>query len=240
MARRVSELLKTSVPLELRSLRHSLTPESMDAAREYLFEVTSVADAYDTDVAAAMASPDFTEQGRRKEIERITRGYMSELAGLEAKKLPDLREGIANMEGAVLGRARVQRPTDAGERLAYELRARKIRDMFRSLDPLQTFIIYMGTTDPEIIDALESGPGRMVRADRDAPPTLQPFIDPERRAVAMLERARRAAPEQAAILERLQTLERLYSSAIETVRTEMLSAVPALAPDPIAAQAAGA
>jgi hypothetical protein len=59
-------------------------------------------------------------------------------------------------------------------------------------------------------------------------PTLQPFVDPERRREQILARAEAQAPEQARELRDFQRLRSLYASTIETARRAVLEAVPSL------------
>jgi hypothetical protein len=54
----------------------------------------------------------------------------------------------------------------------------------------------------------------------------EPFIDPEQRTAAALERARRADPETVRTLDEVRSLREVYQRAVNGVRREILDEVP--------------
>ena len=118
-------------------------------------------------------------------------------------------------------------PTDPAERLAFEMRAREIRDEWRRLDPLQRDALYRGTDDAATIDALESAPPVLVHSATDAVPMLRPFVSPELVAARRLERARAADPARATELENIGNLADAIRAIGGQLREEILAEYPA-------------
>jgi len=226
MSKTVGDALKISAPLSVGNIEQR-RPEWAPGARNNLAALQELADGFNREAATIRGDQDLTQSGRFKRTETVARGALAKLAAFEAANVQPLRERVAGLEGSVLKRAVPVRPADAGERLAYELRLVEIRAELRALDPLARAIVYLGTTAPMVIDAIETAPPSLVLPTTPgALPSLAPFVDPERVAAAQLARVREANPDAARELEDLQMLADTYAAAAATMRTEILTEVP--------------
>ncbi|HXA95525.1 MAG TPA: hypothetical protein VN323_08190 [Candidatus Dormibacteraeota bacterium] len=184
-------------------------------------------------------NPDLSPEGRFKAALAMARPTVQQVADWRAANPDKVSQQIRTMWERVLGIAATKPPTDVGERLAHELRAREIRDQVRALDPLQRLSIYFASTDPEVIAAFEDGPPTLDHGNRGDPPKLAAFIDADQVRAAMVERARAADPEAAAQMQALAVVRDIYQAAADTVMHEILAEFPSLKHDPLVAQAAG-
>jgi hypothetical protein len=217
-------------------------PDMVEPVKNGLAKLREEARAYASEVASIDRDPNLTEQGKAAAWQAAAHRFLSDkLAKWESETVEPYRQTARLASESIDKAGAFEVPTDPAERVAYEMRGREIRDLARQQDPLAVDIAYLDSTDPLFIHALENGPGRFVRlGDRNAVPVYRPLVDPTRKAVATLERARKANPTLAATLEKVQHVEGVYSSVLAAVRTSVVSQVPVAMGDPIAAQAAGA
>ena len=225
MPKKSAGALEIAAPMYLTSIERT-NPQWVSAASRHFDRLIAIADEFDSEDAKAASDPDLSGSGRRKQREKVARQALQKLVTFEEDKIQGVRSHAAHVEGQITGRAAIKRPTDPAERLAYELRMQEIRAELRQLDQIQRGLVYLGASDPEVIDAIESAPPTLTRAAEGASPRLQPFIDPEQRASAALERARASDPEKAEELEALQALAQTYEIAVGTVRSAILDSVP--------------
>ena len=191
-----------------------------------------VAVAHDDGVAAALADRDLTDQGRAKAIRKLKQASLAKLERFE-DTVAALRARAAEMEAEVSKRVVFAKPTDPAERLAFELRQRETRDALRGLDAVERLNAYYATTDREVREALESAPPILGRPKKNAPPVLEPFIDPETVQAVRTARIREAAPEVVAEAEAIGHLAGLYVGLISEVRAAIIDGMPSAdAPTP--------
>ena len=169
---------------------------------------------------------------------KATQALLKKVADFERVNVNRNRERAKHTEDTLFEKVEIQRPTDLAERLAYEFRLREIRDDLRTVDPLERDAIYASSTDPMIIDAVETAPPVLVKA-ADGFRRFVPSVDQERVAAVKIARAHAIDPENAKLLEALRAIRQMYKSVIESVRNVVFENSPASRPDPIAAQAAG-
>jgi hypothetical protein len=232
-------LLALSKPLKL-ELVQKANPAWVPDADKKLSALLDAQMACNDALDATKINPDLSPDGRRKAGLAVGTSLLTKANTWKA--VPGaIADRLKSLWSTALGIAALKPPTDPAERLAFELRQREIRDELRPLDPLQRLLIYFSTNDPEVLAAIETAPPTLTSDPRDPRevPKLAPFIDPERVRTAMLERVRASDPELAAEMQALAVLHDVYQSAVDTVISEILREFPALAKDPLVAQAAG-
>jgi len=231
-------LLKMSKPLLLERIRKAAPAREADADRK-LTDLLGISTACKTALDQNKVDPNLSAQGRRNAAEPIARRALQQLADWEAANPDKISDQIRTLWERVLGIAAIKPPTDVAERIAYELRAREVRDQVRKLDSTTRLLLYFSATDPEVIAAFEDAPLTLDHERRDEPPKLVPFIDPDRVRTSMIERARAADPEAAAEMKALAVVRDAFDGAVKTAQNEILAEFPSLAHDPLVAQAAG-
>jgi len=213
--------------LQIATLRRTLSaPLLATGAESDLDAILAVLVKFDKDFVVAESDPLLSPAGRVDAAQRVGRAAVASLDAIAAAKLGGLDARIASVERSI--QPTTKPSTDVATRLVTELRAQEIRAGFRGLDPLERTLVYIGIEDAEVRSALEEGPQILFRARPGDTPTLQPFVDPERRREQILARAEAQAPEQARELRDFQRLRSLYASTIETARRAVLEAVPSL------------
>lgn len=225
-------LITTSFPLFVQKLRSS-APAFAAAAESALRELLALCTSCKAKLDANAGNPDLSAEGRRKASEGFVRSALASLGSWEDANPKALAARMKTTYDAVVAAEAKPLPSDPAERLAFELRAREIRDSLRSLDPTSRLVLYYDATDPEVISALELAPplAQVLRAGEA--PTWSAFIDEEQVRSAKIERVARFNPEAAAECEALEAVHSVYQSALDTARQEFLEAVPSLRPDPI-------
>lgn len=185
----------------------------------------------------------FINEQLKDETTKWGRRGLETVAPLEARATR-IRAQSASIAAEALGAIAPARPTDPADRLTYELRQREIRDSMRGLDPLERLAIYNTTTDPEVLEAIETAPPVVTAGDSDRLPRLQSFVDPARVAAVRLERVRAKAPEAVAQIEDLNALAEMFEATVNGVKQIVFERVPALRPavfkDPASGQALAA
>jgi hypothetical protein len=143
-----------------------------------------------------------------------------------------LTDRASSIEQALLGKATFTPPKDPAERIAHELQMQEIRSQLRELSASERLNVYLTTSDPLTIAAIETAPMAVSEKRPDGSRRLEPFIDPEQRTAAALARAERADPATVTTLREVQSLREVYALAVNGVRTEILSEVPGVTPEP--------
>lgn len=184
---------------------------SMEAALDEM--VVRVPNAFDSEWEAIQRNQELSVEGRSAAQRRSAGTALDRLAAFQEKTEGVLRSRIATMAGK-LASVDFQRPTDAGERIAYEIRLGEIRDEVRSRTALERSSIYLRATDPLVLDAMESAPPVLENDGR----TFLPFVDPERVRARRDQRARAANPELAKEMSDLEDLANAYAALIDSVR----------------------
>jgi hypothetical protein len=228
---RAVEMLRLSIE----GLVRSQPDERRLNVRENLEGLTTIAATFETARAGIARDPELTPLGREKATAKAARDAFQKLAAWEAANVTSLTDRrIAPAEALVLGRSEVKRPSDPGERIAYELRVHSLREELRQLDPLAREAIYLSATDPLVVDACETSPPVVVRGPNGTLPQLVPFVSEERRAAQAIARARAAAPEAVvAELEELVALRSIYTGQLAAIRRDMAELSPGSAADDI-------
>jgi hypothetical protein len=79
---------------------------------------------------------------------------------------------------------------------------------------------------PLVFNNIENAPPTIHQDDAGGMPRLVPFIDPEKRAAAVLERARAADPQAAGDLEDMHGLTQIYEMAVAGIRRVITESLP--------------
>jgi len=137
-----------------------------------------------------------------------------------------LAERAQSLEKALLGKMTMTPPTDPAERVSHELRMQEIRGQLRELSASDRLNVYLTTSDGLTLAAIETAPPTLSEKRPDGSRRLEPFIDPEQRTAAALERGKRVDPETAKTLGEVRSLREVYQLAVNSVRKEILDEVP--------------
>jgi hypothetical protein len=232
---RIADPLALEIPLQVERFRRTLTAL---AAACPTIETTlttgplAIAQAFDRAVEQAGADETLSAQGRQAAIAQAGRAAAVALDGWSAAQVAPLavhREGLER--GLLTLGAPLVVPTDPTARLTLELQRQEIRGSVRPLGPLEWEALHATTKDSAILDALESAPPTVFRAAPDAPAQLMPFVSEARIAARRLARAAEADPATASELRDVASIERVYRSAVATVRTALVSVLPDLRTD---------
>jgi hypothetical protein len=197
-----------------RAKRVSTVKEEFRAGMEtQLEELVRIGDTLDRDRNDLRLNRELSVEGQSAADRRIARAALDKVTALDEKTVGVLRTRIASM-AARLANVDFRRPTDPGERIAYEIRLGEIRDEVRERKPMERTLIYMRATDPLVLDALESAPPVLPEEGY----MLIPFVDPERVRARRAERARASNPELAKEMSDLEDLASAYEALIESIR----------------------
>ena len=239
----VAELIRTSNPLILAQLRHSLTPApftpSADGSPQPVTDppllagvavaldaLETIASAFDGAVNRAADDANLSAQGKADAASRAERVTIANLEGFETVTgAVVLSRRIATLEQSVVPRPSAAR--SVGDVIVAELRAREIRDQVRGLDPMKWELLHRGTKDAETRRALEDGPLTMFRARPDGDATMVPFVPDAARADAAEIALEAANPAVASELRDLRSIQRTYASQVSTIKTGMREVVGA-------------
>ena len=102
----------------------------------------------------------------------------------------------------------------------------EIRSQLRELPTAERLNVYLTTSDPLTLAAIDTAPPTLSEKRPDGSRRLEPFVDPEQRTAAALERAKRMAPEAVKTLDEVRSLREVYQLAVNSVRQEILQEVP--------------
>jgi hypothetical protein len=243
--RNAADLLKLEIGIHLQDLQRrrngvaSLNLDEASAVELNLTHLLSIAESYDRDVAGIRGDPDLTDHGKRKAIEKVGRSTLQKISDFEQSNVTKPRERAATLGAQFLGKAEIKRPTDMGQFMVYLAQMQSLWARFSEADPLEVDLIALTSTDPLVLDALQTAPPVLRRPDKHSPLTLMPIVNPERIAAATLERARVKDPEGAAQLEKIERTTNCYAGSIGGVKAAIIEQVGTLADDPVAEQARG-
>lgn len=184
---------------------------------------------YYTDAEEIRSSRDYTPEKKTKDLLKNATAFLEDLKQFESSTADVLDTRSKTIEATLFKKAAFKKPSDPAERISLEMRQREVRDELRNLGS-QTEIIgaYLSATDDEVIDAFESAPPRLTKADKNSIPVLAPFLDPERVNAARIERARRIDPAQAGELDDFREMEGMFRAATNMVRQAVIEEVPGL------------
>jgi hypothetical protein len=234
MPKATADLLKLSLPLQLDQLRRVLvTQAAMLPAIEQALSGGPLRLLEAFDAAVDAAERDETVSRRGRELAALKAGREL-LAGLERWERDHATPIQTRAEAAKQTLLAPVVPRDTTERLLLELQRQEVRRAVQELrlDHEQRDLLYRGTTDPVVADALETGPPVLVRERPDQTPRVEPFVSPAYVEAQRLARAEAANPQRAAEVRELEAVERLYRSTVATARTAVLEAAPELRPVP--------
>jgi hypothetical protein len=218
------ELLKPQRLEHHRRLHPSLA-DSVDTATAYLIKLGKD---YETERDAAMADPTLSEMGKRSKAATVALRLVANLDQFRAQHVGNVRNQIEQIETTTLKRTPLRPPSDPAERLAFEMRAREIRDSLRGCSQIERTVAYLSTSDPVVAYALETAPPAVVRHS-DAPgsmATLEPFVDPAKVSDAQFTRAAKANPDVAAQADALREIAEAFESDIASMRNVIRADAP--------------
>lgn len=203
-------------------------PEHLQQGMSEFFDVLrTTADDFNRGLAASVADVNLSPVGRANARREVAAKAHAKLNAIEATTIKNLSDRAATLERAALAKVTLAPPKDPADRLAFELTMREIRDQLRGLSATERAQVYLTTSDPMTLAAMDTAPMTLTPARPDGSRRLEPFVDPETRAAGLVARAEQADPENARLLGEVRALREAYVLALGTVRREMLDEVPA-------------
>jgi hypothetical protein len=199
---------------------------------ETLSNIFAAAEAFNAEFDATVADKNLSSHGRAAGLTKVAASALAKLNTVETTTIKNLTDRATSIEQALLGKAAYVPPKDPTERIAHEMRMRELRDQLRELPPSERLSVYLSTSDPLILAAIETAPMTLSEKRPNGTRRLEPFIDPEQRTAAVLARAEREDPETVKTLREVQSLRQVYSIAVNSVRREILHEVPGAAGTP--------
>ena len=100
---------------------------------ENLTILMSVADTFNAEVAETAVDKNLSTQGRAAGMKRVAMSALAKLNAVETTTIKNLTDRGTSIEQALLGKATYAPPTDAAERISYEMRLQEIRSQLRQL-----------------------------------------------------------------------------------------------------------
>ena len=188
--------------------------------------VLLAAEEFNTKSAATAMDKNLSPQGRIAGLRRDANEALAKLSEFESKTITPLAERATSIEKALLGKVTLTPPTDPAERVSHELRMQEIRSQLRELPTAERLNVYLTTSDPLTLAAIDTAPPTLSEKRPDGSRRLEPFVDPEQRTAAALERAKRMDPEAVKTLDEVRSLREVYQLAVNSVRQEILQEVP--------------
>lgn len=161
-------------------------------------KVRAILDAAASEYDAAVKSGDYSSEGLLKTKARIQTAAQETLRTFIGVDLERHRQGVAELRSKL---APAKRDID-------EARMREVRDFIRSQhgnDAVKIASMYAGTSDQDIIDAIETAPAAFR------------WVSPEAIQQQRIERARRSNPEIAAQLDNAELTESILSGATREI-----------------------
>jgi hypothetical protein len=206
----IVESLDRIYPKWTQSARNNLASGLREPARELAEKLKSID-----------ADADLSASGKASRQLEARAELLASIAVFKTQSVDVFRERIAQLEGDILKAATFTPPTDAAERLAYEMRAAELRAQLRDRDALEAWNIYLQAEDPEVRHIIETS--LPVVRTIDGRPTLQQLVDTEKLENSRAERAMASAPaEQAELLEALRYCADAYNGAANILRAAIL------------------
>jgi hypothetical protein len=220
--------MKAGTVLKLAAPRYIDThpPHLREDLIKQLTTVFSAADTFNVELAANATDKNLSTQGRAAGMKRVAASALAKLNAVETTTIKNLTDRAASIEKAMLGKATYTPPTDPAERISHELHLQEIRGQLRELPSSERLSVYLTTSDPLVLAAIESAPMTLSAKRPDGSRRLEPFIDPEQRTTAVLARAERDDPATVNTLREVQSLREVYTLAVNSVRKEILDEVP--------------
>lgn len=201
---KISELLGQKQRMDTPDFRRRHGDEAAKSVEAHLGMLRNVADKFEADASATATSEDLTSQGKARAGQRLKAEALSTLDQIGAG-VTQRRTAANNLTRQALEIATPKRPTDPAERLAYELKAREVRDLVRDLPKEVRTAIHAMADDPEVQDALMTG-FTLAKAGPHAIPRIERLVDPEAHAATLRERVRAKNPEHAKNVDRAADL----------------------------------
>ena len=201
---------------------------------ETLSQVFAAAEAFNAEFDSTSADKNLSPQGRQAGLTRVAASALATLNAVETTTIKNLTDRATSIEQTLLGKASFVPPKDPTERISHEMRMQEIRSQLRELPASERLSVYLTSSDPLTLAAIETAPMTLSEKRPDGSRRLEAFIDPEQRTAAVLARAERDDPTTVATLREVQSLRQVYSIAVNSVRREILNEVPSAAsrPDP--------
>ena len=224
---KAGNLLKLAGTTYVNNQSEHLRPGVIDT----LTIVNNVAETFNAELAATIADTNLSPQGRVTGGKRVAMSALARLNALETTTIKNLNDRAITLERTLLGKASFTPPTDPAERISHELRMQEIRSQLRELPASQRLSVYLTTSDPLTLAAIETAPPTLSAKRPDGSRRLEDFIDPAERSAAVLERAKRADPETVKTLDEVRSLREVYQLAVNGVRKEILDEVPTATPE---------
>lgn len=215
-------VLRIAIPAYLAALPEPYRPGAADEFAKML----ASADEFGRDYRTAATDPNLSTTGRTAAARTAAATALAKLAAIEASTVKNLTDRATSLERAALARVTLTPPKDPAERIAFELTMQEIRGQLRGLSATERAQVYLTTSDPMTLAAMDTAPMTLTPARPDGSRRLEPFIDPETRAAGLVARAEQADPENARLLGEVRALREAYSLALASVRREILDEVP--------------
>jgi hypothetical protein len=202
----------------------NLAEQQRPGATEVLNAVHAAAAAFNAEMAASSVDGNLTPQGRAAASAKTTKAALAQLEAIETTTIKKLTERAASLVTALRAKVAHAAPTDA----AAEQQLREIRDQLRGLSASERLNVYHSSTDPLVLQAIETAPMTLSENRQ----RLVPFIDPAVVAEAVMARAEAADPATAQTLREVNALAEVYRLAVNGVRKEINDVVPGGVPAP--------
>jgi len=219
----------------LRTAAHGYVNSHPEHLRQGLIEtltsVLAVADSFNAESDSVASDKNLSSQGRVAGMTRVAAAAIAKLNAIEGSTIKNLSDRAVSLEQALLGKVAYTPPTDPSERLSHELRMQEIRGQLRGLSSAERLTVFLTTSDPMTLAAIETAPMTLSEKRPDGSRRLEPFIDVEQRTAAVLARAEREDPSTVKTLREVQSLREVYSLAVNSVRREILNEVPSATPE---------
>jgi hypothetical protein len=195
---------------------------------EVLSQIHEAADSFNVEFDSTAADKNLSSQGRHAGLKRVAAAALAKLNDVEMKVIKPLADRATSIEQALLGKATFTPPTDPAERISHEMRMQEIRSQLRQLPAQERLSVYLTTSDPLTLAAIETAPPTLSEKRQDGSRRLEAFIDPAQRTAAVLARAERDDPATVTTLREVESLRQVYALAVNGVRREIMQEVPVL------------
>lgn len=217
---KITELLGQKLRMDAQDFRLRWDEDTAKAVEAHLGVLRTLAAKFEADTSANAGSDDLTQQGKVKAQQRVRAEALGALDHVAAE-VTKRRTGADTLARQALEVTAHKRPTDPAERLAYEMRAREVRDLVRELPRETRTAIHGMSDDPEVQDALISG-FTLAKAGPHAIPRIERLVDPEAHSAALRERVRAKDPERARNVERAAELAEYMEKTLTLVRESVV------------------
>lgn len=189
---------------------------------EILDQIKHAAEAFNFELHTTANDQNLSNQGRAAGAKRVALSALAKLNRVEMTTIKNLTDRAASLEQGLLGKASFTPPKDIADRLCHEMRMRELRDQLRELPATERLSVYLTTSDPLTLAAIETAPMTLGAERPDGSRRLEEFINPEARKAAVLARAEQGDPETIKTLSEVQSLAEVYRLAVNSVRREIM------------------